>query len=237
MKVINFAKFHGLGNDFILIDNTQSSEPIITPAQAIQLCDRNFGIGGDGVIMALPCQHDCAFTMRIFNSDGSEPQMCGNGIRCLAKFLQVIERMEVQSDVDYEYRIWTKAGVISPRINADGSVTVDMGEPFLTPDLVPTLLAPNKDYLIVKDGGEGVRVSIVVDAKVALEEGYSVQATAVGMGNPHSVQKKHRAPILELLLRGIVQASDHPEYLRALLTCDSNLTHDLCCLVLILHCR
>ncbi|MGL4500965.1 MAG: diaminopimelate epimerase, partial [Planktothrix sp.] len=84
---ITFTKYHGLGNDFILIDNRHQSEPLITPEQAIELCDRNFGIGADGVIFALAGTSNTDYTMRIFNSDGSEPQMCGNGIRCLAKFI------------------------------------------------------------------------------------------------------------------------------------------------------
>ena len=82
-----FVKYHGLGNDFIIVDNTKSSTPLYTPEQAIKLCDRNFGIGGDGLIFALPGENGCDYTMRIYNSDGSEPQMCGNGIRCMARFI------------------------------------------------------------------------------------------------------------------------------------------------------
>ncbi|MDD1416746.1 diaminopimelate epimerase, partial [Dolichospermum sp. ST_con] len=77
---IEFTKYHGLGNDFILIDNRSSLTPVLTPAQAVQWCDRHFGIGADGVIFALPGQNGTDYTMRIFNSDGSEPEMCGNGI-------------------------------------------------------------------------------------------------------------------------------------------------------------
>ena len=82
-----FSKYHGLGNDFILVDNRGSKEPLVTPEQAVDLCDRNFGIGGDGVIFVLPATGDSDYTMRIYNSDGSEPEMCGNGIRCVAKYL------------------------------------------------------------------------------------------------------------------------------------------------------
>ena len=92
---IEFAKYHGLGNDFILIDNRHSSETAITPEQAVDLCDRHFGIGADGVIFALPGQNGTDYTMRIFNSDGSEPEMCGNGIRCLAKFIADLEASEI----------------------------------------------------------------------------------------------------------------------------------------------
>jgi len=92
---IEFTKYHGLGNDFILVDNRHSSEPVVTPEQAVVLCDRHFGIGADGVIFALPGQDGTDYTMRIFNSDGSEPEMCGNGIRCLAKFIADLEGSEI----------------------------------------------------------------------------------------------------------------------------------------------
>jgi diaminopimelate epimerase len=92
---IEFTKYHGLGNDFILIDNRHSCEPVITAEQAVLLCDRHFGIGADGVIFALPGQNGTDYTMRIFNSDGSEPEMCGNGIRCLAKFIADLEGAEI----------------------------------------------------------------------------------------------------------------------------------------------
>lgn len=72
------------GNDFLLIDNRGSTEPLVTPAQAVELCKHNFGVGGDGVIFALPGENGCDHTMRIYNSDGTEPEMCGNGIRCVA---------------------------------------------------------------------------------------------------------------------------------------------------------
>ena len=72
-----FAKYQGLGNDFILINNLQSTTPVYSPEQAVRLCDRNFGIGADGVIFVLPGKDGCDYTMRIYNSDGSEPQMCG----------------------------------------------------------------------------------------------------------------------------------------------------------------
>ena len=94
---IEFAKYEGLGNDFILIDDRDKSAPSLTPEQSERLCNRNFGIGGDGVIFALKpdaiegspeVEGGYDFTMRIYNSDGSEPEMCGNGIRCFAAFLR-----------------------------------------------------------------------------------------------------------------------------------------------------
>jgi len=86
---VEFAKYEGLGNDFILIDDRDKEEPSLTSDQSAKLCDRNFGIGGDGVIFALKApSDDYSFKFRIYNSDGSEPEMCGNGIRCYAQFLK-----------------------------------------------------------------------------------------------------------------------------------------------------
>ena len=123
---IDFTKYQGLGNDFILIDNRSSSEPAITPDRAIKLCDRHFGIGADGVIFALPGENGTDYTMRIFNSDGSEPEMCGNGIRCMAAFLAELEGDTKKSD---KYQIHTLAGTITPQLMSDGQVKVDMGIP------------------------------------------------------------------------------------------------------------
>ena len=82
MTTLPFSKYHGLGNDFILVDNRASTEPMVTPEQAVAVCDRNFGIGGDGVIFVLPATEGADYTMRIYNSDGSEPDIGGNGILC-----------------------------------------------------------------------------------------------------------------------------------------------------------
>ena len=164
---IEFTKYHGLGNDFILIDNRASLEPKLTPQQAIALCDRHFGVGADGAIFALPGQADTDYTMRIFNSDGSEPEMCGNGIRCLARFLA-----ELETSQRSQYRIHTLAGTISPQLRADGQVTVDMGKPrFLAREIPTTLVPPDV---------EAINSSIEVAGK-------SWQVTCVSMGNPHCI--------------------------------------------------
>ncbi|MEG4441874.1 diaminopimelate epimerase [Microcoleus sp. AT9_B5] len=165
---IEFAKYQGLGNDFILIDNRHSSEPAITPEQAVELCDRHFGIGADGVIFALPGQNDTDYTMRIFNSDGSEPEMCGNGIRCLAKFIADLEGSEAKT----QYRIHTLAGVISPELRSDGQVKVDMGVPRLLAAEIPTTLAAPD--------------AKVIDVPIEVA-GKSWSVTCVSMGNPHCI--------------------------------------------------
>lgn len=168
---IDFTKYHGLGNDFILIDNRHQSEPRLTPQQAVEWCDRHFGIGADGVIFALPGTDDTDYTMRIYNSDGSEPEMCGNGIRCMARFIADLERAETGSARSH-YRIHTLAGVIVPRLETDGQITVDMGLPRLLAAEIPTTLA-------------------APDAKVIHQPldvaGQTWMVTCVSMGNPHCI--------------------------------------------------
>lgn len=165
---IEFTKYHGLGNDFILIDNRASATPCLTPEQAKALCDRHFGIGADGVIFALPGQADADYTMRIFNSDGSEPEMCGNGIRCLARFIADLEGVTEPR----AYRIHTLAGIITPQLEASGMVKVDMGEPRLLAAEIPTTLAKPHEK--------------VIDRFLNVT-GQSWEVTCVSMGNPHCV--------------------------------------------------
>nr|ACJ84625.1 unknown [Medicago truncatula] len=142
---LHFAKYHGLGNDFVLIDNRDSSEPKISSEKAVQLCDRNFGVGADGVIFVLPGIDGTDYTMRIFNSDGSEPEMCGNGVRCFAKFVSQLESLYGR----HSFTIHTGAGKIVPEVLGDGNVRVDMGEPVLKASDVPTKLSPNKIMLLL----------------------------------------------------------------------------------------
>ncbi|NJR65239.1 MAG: diaminopimelate epimerase [Leptolyngbyaceae cyanobacterium CRU_2_3] len=167
---IEFVKYHGLGNDFILIDNRHTVDPLLSPEQAVLWCDRHFGIGADGVIFALPGQADTDYTMRIFNSDGSEPEMCGNGIRCMARFVADLEGQTATSE--QTYRIHTLAGLILPQLQADGKVTVDMGLPRLLASEIPTtLVAPDEK---------------VVNQPLAVA-GQTWEVTCVSMGNPHCI--------------------------------------------------
>jgi diaminopimelate epimerase len=166
---IQFAKYHGLGNDFILIDNRHQSDPVLTPEQAKAWCDRHFGIGADGVIFALPGQNDSAYTMRIYNSDGSEPEMCGNGIRCLARFIADLEEI---GDRPVTYPIHTLAGTITPKIQPNGQVTVDMGLPRLLAAEIPTTLSTSDEK--------------VIDRPLEVA-GTTWTVTCVSMGNPHCI--------------------------------------------------
>ncbi|KAL0054016.1 hypothetical protein WJX82_002439 [Trebouxia sp. C0006] len=165
---VEFTKYQGLGNDFILVDNRHQDELLVSAEAAIKLCDRNFGIGGDGVIFALPPKGDVDYTMRIYNSDGSEPEMCGNGIRCLARFVA-----EKDNQGPRQYKVLTGAGLIQPDLLEDGQVCVDMGEPILQADRIPTTLTPTQG-------------STVVQAPLQLA-GQEWLVSCVSMGNPHAV--------------------------------------------------
>jgi diaminopimelate epimerase len=164
--VIPFTKYQGLGNDFVLIDNRAQSEPMFSPEQARQVCDRNFGVGGDGVIFLLPSTSQ-PHAMRIFNNDGSEAQMCGNGIRCLAKFMRELDIPTEEGG----YAIETKAGLIVPRFEGE-QVTVDMGLPRLSAEEIPTTLVATGEKVL----------------NLPLPEPWSrFKVTTVSMGNPHAV--------------------------------------------------
>ena len=140
----------------------------LSPELVKLLCDRRFGVGGDGLILALPPNAGGELRMRIFNADGTEPEMCGNGIRCLARFL-------ADSDGDEPGRQWqidTLAGRIVPELLSDGTIRVDMGAPFLQPAAIPTTL---------EIGPSGIPEGLIEAA------GESFQVGAAGMGNPHMV--------------------------------------------------
>ena len=189
---IEFTKYQGLGNDFILVDNRSNPEPVVTPEQAIQMCDRHFGIGADGVIFVLPGQNGTDYTMRIFNSDGSEPEMCGNGIRCMAAFIVDLEGNSSKS----KYHIHTLAGVIIPEIMPDGQIKVDMGLPRLLAGEIPTTLAPKDEKVVNR----------------ALEvAGKSWDVTCVSMGNPHCVTFVEDVAAIELENIG-PQFENHPAF-------------------------
>ena len=190
---LKFTKYHGLGNDFILIDNRTSNEPLVSADEAVKMCDRHFGIGADGVIFLLPSQDDSDYTMRIFNSDGSEPEMCGNGIRCLAMFIADLEGQEI---IDKTYRINTLAGVISPTIKGNGNVRVDMGKPFLQAEEIPTTLAQTDGVVLEQ--------SLSVDG-----QDYSV--SCVSMGNPHCLVFVDNVDAIDLMAIG-PKFENHPVF-------------------------
>ena len=165
---MEFFKMHGLGNDFIFLDHFSVAVDEDYPKLARKLCHRHFGIGGDGLILILPSEVADA-QMRVINSDGSEPEMCGNGIRCFARYVYD------QGIVTHNpMRVETLAGILTIHLIVKGAqvqgVRVDMGEPILRADLIPVL---GQGEPVV---GETLEVS-----------GETFQYTAVSMGNPHCV--------------------------------------------------
>jgi diaminopimelate epimerase len=164
---MKFTKMQGAGNDYIYVNGFM--EQVADPAQlAIAISDRHFGIGSDGLVLILPSE-TCDFRMRMFNSDGSESEMCGNATRCIAKYVYE-NGMTDKTSISLE----TEAGVKLLSLNLEEgkvtSVRVDMGEPILAPKQIPINLDETR----------------VVNYPVALE-GKKVNITAVSMGNPHAV--------------------------------------------------
>ena len=168
---MKFTKMHGAGNDYVYLDCFQYDTPSDPGAVSVAISDRHKGIGSDGLILI--CRSEVADAqMRMFNADGSEAEMCGNGVRCVAKYIydHDICRKDTVS-------IETGAGVLSiDLVVQDGVVVqakVDMGEPILAAADVPTTL-PGRD--------DGAVVSVPLEV-----EGQHFEATCVSMGNPHCV--------------------------------------------------
>ncbi len=165
MKPLEFTKMHGAGNDFVVLDGTRGELPPLE-GLAQRLCDRHFGIGADQLLVVHPSRA-ADFRMEIFNPDGSQVEMCANGIRALFKYV----RDRGLTDAD-EIGIETLSGVVRPRWAGPGLVTVDMGRPVLEPAKIPTRLG----------AGDGP----VLDAALDLD-GEEVTVSCVSMGNPHAV--------------------------------------------------
>ncbi|MCC4117459.1 diaminopimelate epimerase [Aromatoleum toluclasticum] len=162
---LRFAKMHGLGNDFVVIDAVRQHVEL-TPERVRFLADRHFGVGCDQLLVVEPAgQAGVDFRYRIFNADGGEVEQCGNGARCFVRFVH-----EQGLTAKREIRVETKSGVIAPRLEDSGLVTVDMGVPVFEPARVP----------FVSDSDAVVQPLDVAGVPVAI--------TAVSMGNPHAVQ-------------------------------------------------
>jgi diaminopimelate epimerase len=164
---IPFTKMHGLGNDFILIDCRRKEFGVLSPAFAKlsrKLCHRRFGIGADQMLLLYPS--DVAdFKMKIFNADGGEIEMCGNGIRCLAKYIW--DRRLSKKDI---LNIETLAGIIKPE-RAGEQVRVDMGEPIFEPERIPVNIKSSPP---------------IIDYPLRIKD-REFKITCVSMGNPHAV--------------------------------------------------
>ena len=162
---LKFSKMHGLGNDFVVLDGIR--QPVsLTPEQLRYLADRNFGVGCDQILLVeKPGRPDVDFRYRIFNADGSEVEQCGNGARCFVRFVH-----ETGLTDKREIRVETLKGIIEPRLEANGNVTVDMGEPRFLPAEIPFL---HDDDVVI------------YNLDVADE---TLEISVVSMGNPHAVQ-------------------------------------------------
>lgn len=162
---LKFSKMHGLGNDFVVLDGVR--QPLaLKPEQVRYLADRHFGVGCDQLLLVeKPGRDDVDFRYRIFNADGGEVEQCGNGARCFVRFVH-----EQGLTDKREIRVETMKGVISPRLEGDGNVTVDMGVPRFLPAEIPFLHDDD---------------TIVYNLDVADE---TLEISVVSMGNPHAVQ-------------------------------------------------
>jgi diaminopimelate epimerase len=175
---MRFAKLHGAGNDYIYVNGFE--ERVLDPeGLAVRISDRHFGIGADGLILVLPPEKDGDVRMRMFNADGSEAEMCGNGVRCVAKF--AVERNLVKDRQPSSVapkavvRVETKAGLREVELRRDAAGvlargSVSMGRPRLAAVEIPVLL-------------EGERV---VDVPLTVG-GQTLWMTCINMGNPHAV--------------------------------------------------
>ena len=161
---LRFSKMHGLGNDFVVVDGVRQSIGL-TPEVIRGLADRHFGIGFDQLLLVEKSDRpDIDFRYRIFNADGGEVEQCGNGARCFARFVH-----EQGLTTKREIRVETLRGVISPRLEKDGNVTVDMGIPEFLAEKIPLL---------------GASAGPVESLQLATE---TVRIMAASMGNPHAV--------------------------------------------------
>ncbi len=176
---IDFSKMHGLGNDFMVIDAIRQTIDL-TPGQIRFLADRHTGVGFDQCLLVETSTNpDAAFRYRIFNADGGEVQQCGNGARCFARF--VIEKQLTQSR---HIPVETAAGLIWLKVEDDGQVTVDMGEPDFSPKSLPFLVeSQQQSYTLTVDGQQ-------------------YRFAAVSMGNPHVVLQVDNLPDLDVATIG-----------------------------------
>ena len=193
MKGLKFTKMHGAGNDYIYVNGF--SQTVENPSElAVELSNRNFGIGSDGLVLILPSA-TCDFRMQMFNSDGSEAEMCGNASRCVGKYV-FDNGLTDKHEITLETGAGTKYLTLMAGDAKARKVKVDMGEPILDPALIPvdTDVEPVVDYPIVAAGKEW-------------------RMTCVSMGNPHAVIFTTGIKDLDLPLIG-PQFEKHPLFPR-----------------------
>lgn len=192
---LKFTKMHGAGNDFVVIDAI-SQRLDFTPAQWKLLADRRFGIGADQVLVVeKPQSAGVDFRYRIYNADGGEVEQCGNGSRAFVKFVTDKGLTDKRA-----IKVETMSGIIEPRLEADGSITVDMGSPILEPPRIPF----NADGLQGKPEGEDTVWPLEINGKTCW-------ISAVSMGNPHAVQVVENAQTAPVHLDG-PEIEHHPRF-------------------------
>lgn len=194
---LNFTKMHGAGNDFIVIDAINQSVNLTTE-QWQQLADRRFGVGADQILVVEKSHTEgIDFRYRIFNSDGGEVEQCGNGARAFVKFV-VDKGLTDQRQI----RVETMAGVIAPKLEDDGRITVNMGAPIFTPSLVPF----DNSSLQSSQQHDAALWPLEVNGKTTL-------VAVLSMGNPHAVQIVPDADKAAVGLDGPV-IENHPRFPR-----------------------
>ncbi len=185
---LKFTKMHGAGNDFVVIDATH--RPLgLTPEQLRLLADRHFGVGCDQILVVeKPHLEEADFRYRIFNADGGEVEQCGNGARCFVRFVHD-RKLTSKREIVVE----TKSGLISPRLEDDGRVTVNMGAPIFA----------------------AARIPFVTDSDALVQpldvNGEIIQITALSMGNPHAVQVVSDVEHAPVIAQGVF-IERHPRF-------------------------
>jgi diaminopimelate epimerase len=177
--ILKFTKMQGAGNDFIVLDGV-SKHLSLSPAQLRRLADRHFGVGCDQILLVeKPQAAGTDFRYRIFNADGGEVEQCGNGARCFVRFVR-----EHGLTDKYEIRVETAGGIITPRLEPDGQVTVNMGTPVFEAKRIPFVA-----------GSDALVQPLAVG-------GATLEITAVSMGNPHAVQLVDDVEAAPVLVQG-----------------------------------
>jgi diaminopimelate epimerase len=166
-RKLAFTKMHGAGNDFVVLDGIKHSLPALEPIVQ-RLGDRHFGIGFDQLLVVRPSR-TADFRMEIYNANGSQVEMCANGIRCFFQYLREAGHTALD-----ELRVETLSGVVVPRYAGPGRITVEMGPPVLAPAKIPTRL------------GDPAGAGPVLDARLDLD-GSPLRVSCLSMGNPHCV--------------------------------------------------
>ena len=196
--ILKFTKMHGAGNDFVVIDGVRQRVNL-SPEQLRLLADRHFGVGCDQILLVEKSQHkEADFRYRIFNADGGEVEQCGNGARCFVRFVHD-QKLTHKREIVVE----TVSGLISPRLEDDGRVTVNMGAPVFDPERIPfagqgAVSEPLEVAAMTRcceASGAGMAVSHPLPQSAGSASnvsrdvaGETLEISALSMGNPHAVQ-------------------------------------------------